>query len=80
MNTAIKQPENTYTSLKDLYENYIPAATIFFNGDTYERKETLTKNDTLIHVYRCEKELHSLKIQIQNGSPFLINGKYEVSI
>ncbi|MDD1505732.1 hypothetical protein PVA17_23720 [Lysinibacillus sp. CNPSo 3705] len=79
MNKTIKKLENVYTDLKDLYENFIPAATIFFDGDTYEQTDTTTKNNKLIHIYRCDKELHTLKIVMKNGSPFLINGVYEMN-
>lgn len=76
MHSSIEKHENVYSTLKDLYKNYIPASTIFFDGDTYERQENGKQRDTIIHFYRCEKELHTLIIRLTDGVPYLIEGKY----
>ncbi len=77
MQTSTSKSENVYSTLSDLYKNYIPAATIFFEGDTYERKENGWQRDSIIHYYRCEKELHTLIIQLKdNNVPYIVEGKY----
>ncbi len=76
MYTTTEKSENAYLTLVDLYQNYIPASTIFFEGDAYERQENGKQRDSIIHFYRCEKELHTLIIRLDEGVPYLIEGKY----
>lgn len=64
MHTTPIKSENVYLTFSDLYKKYIPAATIFFEGDIYERKENGRHKNTIIHYYRCENELHTLIIGV----------------
>ncbi|TBV85395.1 hypothetical protein [Lysinibacillus sp. OL1] len=77
MHTTPIKSENVYLTFSDLYKKYIPAATIFFEGDIYERKENGRHKNTIIHYYRCENELHTLIIRLKdNNVPYLIEGIY----
>ncbi|MFC9540740.1 hypothetical protein ACFTQ7_12735 [Lysinibacillus sp. NPDC056959] len=78
MPKIIRKPANVYLDLNDLYESYSQAATIFFDGEPYERKGIISSRDATIHVYRCEKELHTLNIHMHNGLPYWVEGVYEV--
>ncbi|WP_431810831.1 hypothetical protein [Lysinibacillus capsici] len=69
---------NVYSNFQDLYESYSPALTIFFEGELYEKVGIIRNSNTSIHTYRCEKELHTLKIHIRDGSPYHVEGVYEV--
>lgn len=73
-----KKPTNVYYDLQDLYESYSPALSIFFAGELYENIGIVTSAKNPIHVYRCEKELHTLKVHMRNGLPHHIEGIYEV--
>ena len=73
-----KKTTNVYSDLQDLYESYSPTLTFFFEGDLYEKIGTIPNSDTPIHVFRCEKELHTFKIHMRNGLPYYIEGIYEV--
>lgn len=73
-----RKPANVYLDINDLYENYSPASTIFFAGEPYEKKIIIPSRDAAIHVYHCEKELHTLKIHMHNGFPYWVEGVYEV--
>lgn len=73
-----KKQTNVYSTLQDLYERYSPASTIFFQGEAYENIGINRNFNTPVHTYRCEKELHTLKIYMRKGSPYHVEGVYEV--
>lgn len=75
---VIRKPANVYLDLNDLYECYSPASTIFYQGEPYEQKSIIPRRDAAIHIYRCEKELHTLKIHMHSGLPYWVEGVYEV--
>lgn len=72
-------PKIKYNNLEEIYENYTLASNfIFFEGDVYEFQQSKCSNDTEIHLYRCENEMHNLKIYTQDGVPYLVEGLYSI--
>lgn len=79
MLATVTVPTNKYNNLEDIYENYTSVSKfIFFEGDTYEFQESKRANDTEIHLYRCEKEMHNLKIYLKSGVLYLVEGSYSI--
>lgn len=69
-----------YSDNTDIYELYrAPARFIEFDGRVYKFEGTECKSDVNIHVYRCETEQHYLKIHLQDGNPFYVEGVYKVA-
>lgn len=50
----------------------------FYQGEPYEQKSIIPRRDAAIHIYRCERELHTLKIHMHSGLPYWVEGVYEV--
>lgn len=72
-------PTNKYSNLEDIYENYTSASKhIFFEGEIYNYTDYKVMADADIHLYRCEKEMHNLKIYMRSGVPYLVEGLYSV--
>lgn len=70
----------TYCSNIEIYDNYrAPSHLIEFEGHVYKYKGTERKVDTSIHHYRCDLELHNLKIHIHNGVPFYVESIYKIA-
>lgn len=69
-----------YSDNTDIYELYrAPARFIEFDGHVYKFEDTECKSDVNIHIYRCETEQHDLKIHLQDGKPFYVEGVYKVA-
>lgn len=72
-------PINKYKNIEDIYENYTSVSKcIFFEGDVYNYTDFKVTADVDIHLYRCEKEMHNLKIYTRSGVPYLVEGTYSV--
>ena len=72
-------PINKYSNLEDIYENYTSISkNIFFEGEVYEYADFKVMADADIHLYRCEKEMHNLKIYARNGVPYHVTDSYSV--
>lgn len=68
-----------YSDNTDIYELYrAPARFIEFEGNVYKFKGVERKADVNVHVYRCETEQHYLRIHLQEGKPFYVEGVYKV--
>ncbi|QDQ03172.1 hypothetical protein FOH38_23535 [Lysinibacillus fusiformis] len=79
MPTVTKPPRAVFPNHESLYTNYRALQKhIFYNGDTYVFRKIIRKRDTFIHIYRCEKERHTLKIHMGMYAPFYIEGVYSV--
>ncbi|ATP40718.1 hypothetical protein CSE16_12045 [Solibacillus sp. R5-41] len=69
----------TYESNTAIYDNYrAPARFIEFEGHVYKFKGTELKADVAIHNYRCNYEQHNLRIHLQGGVPFYVEGIYKI--
>ena len=70
----------TYNSNTDVYESYrAPAKFMRFEGHVYKFIGAERKGGVAIHHYRCEPERHNLKIHLQNGVPFFVEGIYKIA-
>lgn len=79
MPATATSPTNKYNNLEDIYENYSSVSKcIFFEGEVYNYTDFKVMNDADIHLYRCEKEMHNLKIYMKNGVPYLVEGSYSI--
>ena len=69
-----------YSDNTDIYDLYrAPARFIEFEGKVYKFKGTERKSDVEVHVYRCDYEMHNLKIHLQSGKPFYVEGVYKIA-
>lgn len=69
-----------YSDNTDIYDLYrAPARFIEFEDDVYKFEGTERKADVDIHIYRCETEQHYLRIYLQDGKPFLVEGVYKIA-
>lgn len=80
MPTVTISPRAVFPDLKAMYQNYsISYKHIFLNKDLYDFREIVRKGNKSIHIYRCAKEMHTLKIHMyMYGFPFYIEGVYSV--
>ncbi|MEG0259578.1 MAG: hypothetical protein RR595_13780 [Lysinibacillus sp.] len=77
MSTATKPSRVVFPNHEALYKNYrAPQKHIFYNGDTYEFRKVVKRANANIHVYRCRKEMHTLKIYMGKYFPLFIEGVY----
>ncbi|WP_341320339.1 hypothetical protein NSQ62_11800 [Solibacillus sp. FSL H8-0523] len=69
----------TYKNNTAIYDNYrAPARFIEFQGHVYKFKGIERKADVDIHNYRCNYEQHNLRIHLQSGVPFYVDGFYSI--
>lgn len=70
----------TYSCNSDIYDHYrAPSKFIRFEGYMYRFKGVEQKGDVAIHHYRCDFERHNVKIHLQNGIPFFVEGIYKIA-
>lgn len=69
-----------YSNNIDIYEKYrAPARFISFEGHVYKFKGVERKADVNVHCYRCKAEQHDLRIHLQDGKPFYVEGIYKIA-
>lgn len=69
----------SYENNAAIYDNYrAPARFIEFEGRVYKFKGMELKADVSIHNYRCNYETHNIRIHLQNGIPFYVEGIYKI--
>ncbi|MCH7321758.1 hypothetical protein LZ480_07610 [Solibacillus sp. MA9] len=69
----------SYENNAAIYDNYrAPARFIQFEDHVYAFKGVTTKADIAIHHYRCNYECHNLRIHLQGGVPFYVDGIYKI--
>lgn len=77
--TIIAAPTNKFADIDSIYEEFTEAhPIIFFRNDSYEYQGVMHVENSEIHVYRCEKEVHQLHITLQGGVPVLVEGSYSI--
>lgn len=71
--------EHDYQNLEAIYEHYkIPNIKILFESNEYEFIQAKRLKDKSLHLYRCEKEQHNLKIHLHGGVVFYVEGSYSI--
>lgn len=71
--------EHNYQDLEAIYEHYsAPGKVIKFEDNEYEFIQAKRLNDKSLHLYRCEKEQHNLKIHLHGGVVFYVEGSYSI--
>lgn len=66
-----------YPTTEQIYDMYKrPNTRITFEGRTYKFAGIEKKGDVNRHIYRNEKERHTLTIHMQGGVPFYVDAWY----
>ena len=69
----------SFPTITDVYEDYTSNyQTIIFEGRKYTFVRIIRLNDLSKHIYRNDKEQHTLSIHMRNGEPFYVEGVYSV--
>lgn len=72
-------PSFVFRDNEEIYEEFTHASQIIvYQGEVYNYTDFKVMNDTDIHLYRCDKEMHNLKIYMRSGVPYLVEGTYSV--
>lgn len=70
----------TYSNNVEIYDNYrAPSKLMRFEGHVYRFISAERRADVSVHHYRCEIEQHNLRIHLQDGVPFYVEGTYQIA-
>lgn len=71
--------KHDYKDLEAIYDHYSDAnIKIVFEGNEYEFIQLKRMNDKALHLYRCNKEQHNLKIHLHGRVVFYVEGSYSI--
>lgn len=69
----------SFPMMMDIYEKYTsPRQTIEFEDREYTFVRIVRLNDISKHIYRNEKEQHTLCIHMRNNKPFYVDAFYSI--
>ena len=69
----------SFPTMTEVYERYTsPYRTIIFEGRKYTFVRIIRLKDLSKHIFRSDKEQHTLFIHMRNGEAFYVEGVYSV--